>query len=329
MQRSPGEKSLQCCYCFEAFDKNVLPQHIRQSHISKSDLICKLCDAVYTIASSLRSHVHRNHKNLQSKRSRTGLNEKRLFHLHDDDGDHAAESNFQNPGDVDRGHVPGDDDPDPSDDDPGDGDPGDVNPGDGNTGDGNPGDGDPGNGNPGDGNRGDGDPGDGNPGDSNPCDGNPTDGDPGDGDPGDGDPGDHDFVDVNSAPESNDESDIHSDDEPDDPDGNPDDDPYNFEDEVPDNPQKKIIAEYILYLRSQTKATEGDVLGILRNLQQVVESYVDYYLRNADEILFEAAGFRLTDYVNMEGTIAEIDCSQGLHSIFNQDNYFEEKYGVI
>lgn len=83
-----------------------------------------------------------------------------------------------------------------------------------------------------------------------------------------------------------------------------------FVDDVPDNPKKEIIGQHLLYLRGQTRATNNDVLGILKNLQSVVKSYVEYYLRKANDTLFSHAGFHLTDYISIEDMVDEMDCSE-------------------
>ncbi|XP_051167363.1 uncharacterized protein LOC127285405 [Leptopilina boulardi] len=100
-------------------------------------------------------------------------------------------------------------------------------------------------------------------------------------------------------------------------------------DDVPDNPEKQIIGEYLLYLRSSTRATNKDVINILGKMQEVVRWYLNHYINNISNTLQERHNLRLNDYLNIDEIVNNIDCSQGLRSIHNQDVYFKQKFSYV
>ncbi|XP_043469644.1 uncharacterized protein LOC122504689 [Leptopilina heterotoma] len=106
-------------------------------------------------------------------------------------------------------------------------------------------------------------------------------------------------------------------------------DDYDEDDNVPDNPEKEIIGEYLLYLRSSTRATNEDVTNILRKMEVVVKWYLSRHLNNIRNILGETHNINLNEYIDIDEIINNIDCSQGLNSIHNQNKYFEEKFKVV
>ncbi|XP_043473837.1 uncharacterized protein LOC122509755 [Leptopilina heterotoma] len=135
-------------------------------------------------------------------------------------------------------------------------------------------------------------------------------------------------------------SDQPDDDSGDEPDYEPDDDPEDDPEDDPDvdmednqnndnNAFKRTIADFILYLRGRTRATNDDVLNILNELQTVVEIYVRYYLNHTAQVLEEALHINLNNYINIEESIAGINCSCNLDSVYKQDVYFEREYGVV
>lgn len=100
-------------------------------------------------------------------------------------------------------------------------------------------------------------------------------------------------------------------------------------DEIPDNPAKEIIGKYLLYLRGCTRATNNDVINILHKMQEVVRWYVSHCVTNIQNRLREGYGLRLNDFINVDEILNEIDCTQGLHSIRNQDTYFQTKFNIV
>lgn len=61
----------------------------------------------------------------------------------------------------------------------------------------------------------------------------------------------------------------------------------------------------------------------------MVEWCADYYLRKIAKILKEAVGLRLSNYVDIVDSIAEIGRIQGLHSIYNQIKYFKKQFDTV
>ncbi|XP_043462982.1 uncharacterized protein LOC122499017 [Leptopilina heterotoma] len=106
------------------------------------------------------------------------------------------------------------------------------------------------------------------------------------------------------------------------------DDPDDIDD-VPDNPEKEIIGQYLLYLRSSTRATNKDVINILSKMQEVVRWYLTHYLNDVRTTLQERHNLHLNDFINIEEIVNNVNCSQGLHSIHNQNLYFQEKFNVV
>lgn len=104
-----------------------------------------------------------------------------------------------------------------------------------------------------------------------------------------------------------------------------DNDDYN----LPDNPEKAMIGEYLLYLRSSTRATNEDVLNILSKLQDIVQWHVDRCLHKIQTKLQEEHDIQLGEFINIEEIRNSVDCSQGLDTIYKQDKYFKEKFNVI
>lgn len=111
-----------------------------------------------------------------------------------------------------------------------------------------------------------------------------------------------------------------------DPDSKPDSDDSDIEN---DSPFKKILAEYLLYLRAQTRATNKDILNILKNLQIVVQFFVKHYLNLLSDKIHSILRINVHDFINIQELIDSIDCVQGLSSIYKQDVYFEKIFGII
>lgn len=100
-------------------------------------------------------------------------------------------------------------------------------------------------------------------------------------------------------------------------------------DNVPDNPEKEMIGRWLLYLRSSTRATNDDVLNITTQMEDVVQFYVNRTINKIEIQLQENHGILLRNYVNVDEIRNSVDCNQGLHTIYNQDMYFKQKYNVV
>lgn len=101
------------------------------------------------------------------------------------------------------------------------------------------------------------------------------------------------------------------------------------DDQVPDNPYKEAIGKYLLYLRSSTRATNKDVINILHEMQEVVQSYVVNCLNDVHIKLQERTGLNLMEHINVNEIKNNIDCTQGLNTIRRQDLYFKKKYNFM
>lgn len=70
---------------------------------------------------------------------------------------------------------------------------------------------------------------------------------------------------------------------------NGNDTPDNHDDDDDDglerNTLKHALAKYLLYLRGCTRATNKDVIGILSSAQELIVTYVEYYLNHVKTIL--------------------------------------------
>lgn len=91
----------------------------------------------------------------------------------------------------------------------------------------------------------------------------------------------------------------------------------NYDNDVPDGITKRALSDYLLYLRGNTRSTNNDVVQGLKELQKVVASYVRYYMEQTANVLRDAIGINMNDYIDVNASIANIDCTQWLHSIYN------------
>lgn len=61
----------------------------------------------------------------------------------------------------------------------------------------------------------------------------------------------------------------------------------------------------------------------------MVEFYVRHYLNLVAERINDSLQLNINNFVNIDDLVSTINCSQGLSSIYKQDIYFEEKFGII
>ncbi|XP_051164910.1 uncharacterized protein LOC127283851 [Leptopilina boulardi] len=298
MEPDMPEDNIVCQFCHKRFcNTRQLVGHLVKIHVSQPNLHCTYrgCTAVYKNPSSLRSHISRKHRALLPhdicNANGKNVEPNNIGHSVDNpDNEAIPESNVNN--DVPCSELVGDYDDlvnNPI-----------LQP---------------------------------NDGDDNPfCDPN-------------NDPDSHPMLSNNNSDPSDDpDSDPSSEYNDDDGDGDDDDDgdeydPDNDSNPEPNdadddggeerNPLKHALAKYILYLRGCTRATNNDVIGILESAQELIVTYVEYYLNQVQTLLQESIRLNINDYINIEETVRSIDAIHDLNTIYNQDKYFKKNFGLV
>lgn len=94
------------------------------------------------------------------------------------------------------------------------------------------------------------------------------------------------------------------------------------------NIRKRAIGLFILQLKTCSNITQPNVDKVLRTLRDVVGVYVRDFYNNIEEVL-NGHEIDLRNYVDIEAELHSMDCIQGLHSKYKQEQYFRAAFSMI